>query len=229
MIIHGFNKLTLLDYPGKLSCTIFTGRCNFRCPFCHNASLVLNADTQPVITEEEVLKVLEKRKNVLEGVCISGGEPTLYKELPLFIKKIKELGYHVKLDTNGFNPEMVSYLLDNKLVDYIAMDIKNSKEKYAITCGMKQLDFSLIEKSINLIMNSDIQYEFRTTVTANYHKKEDFLAIGRMLSGAKAYYLQTFKDSGDLIESGLLGYSKNEMEEIKELVSKYFELVEIRG
>lgn len=229
MIIHGFNKLTLLDYPEKMACTIFTGGCNFRCPFCHNASLVLNKVTQPVISEEEVLEVLKNRTKVLEGVCITGGEPTLQKDLPLFIEKIKDLGYLVKLDTNGYRPGMLKYLLDSKLIDYAAMDIKNSKGKYSLSAGIDNIDLSPIEESINYIMNSNITYEFRTTVIAEHHTKEDFLSIADWLKGAKAYYLQAFKDSGDLLCGGLTGYSINELTEIKELIKDYFLKIEIRG
>lgn len=229
MLIHGFNKLTLLDYPGRMACTIFTGGCNFRCPFCHNASLVLHPDTEPVIQEDEVISVLKKRKNVLEGACITGGEPTLSKDLPLFIKRIKDLGYLVKLDTNGSNPRMIEYLLNCNLIDYIAMDIKNSKEKYALTCGILDLDLAPIEESIHLIRNSNIQYEFRTTVTKRYHDKDDFISIGKQLNGAKAYYLQAFKDSGDVITEGLTGQNMLELEEIKALSADYFEMVGIRG
>jgi anaerobic ribonucleoside-triphosphate reductase activating protein len=229
MQIYGFNKLTLLDYPGHLAALIFLGSCNMRCPFCQNASLVINPTAQPVIPEEEVIALLEKRKNILEGVCISGGEPTLYPDLPDFIQRIKSYGYQVKLDTNGLNPTMIKSLLEDKLVDYIAMDIKNSKEKYAITSGVPNIDISKIEESISLLLSSSIDYEFRTTIIKEFHAEEDILSIGEWIKGAKAYYLQTYKDSGDIILPGLSSHSKETLTTFVTLLAPYVQHVSLRG
>lgn len=229
MQIYGFNKLTLLDYPGHLAALIFLGGCNMRCPFCQNASLVINPTAQPIIPEEEVLALLEKRKNILEGVCISGGEPTLYPDLPDFIRRIKAYGYQVKLDTNGLNPTMIKSLLQDKLIDYIAMDIKNSKDKYAITSGISNIDTNKIEKSIALLLSSSIDYEFRTTIIKELHTKEDILSIGKWIKGAKAYYLQTYKDSGDILSPGLSSHSKETLTTYVTLLAPYVQHVSLRG
>lgn len=229
MEIHGFNKTTLLDYPEHLASTIFTGGCNFRCPFCHNASLVTNPLSQPLIAEEAIFSVLEKRSHFLEGVCITGGEPTLSKELPEFIRKIKNIGLKVKLDTNGTSPHILKELINNHLVDYIAMDIKNSKKHYSISIGINNYDPSCICESVDIIMCSDIVYEFRTTVVKEHHTRDDFIDIGKWISGAKAYFIQTFKNSGDLICDNLSGFSKTEMTEFKKILLPYVEYVDIRG
>ncbi|HWT76088.1 MAG TPA: anaerobic ribonucleoside-triphosphate reductase activating protein [Mobilitalea sp.] len=229
MQIHGFNKLTLLDYPGHLAATIFLGGCNLRCPFCHNASLVTRLSNQPTIPREEVLDTLSKRKNVLEGVCITGGEPTLYKELPAFIREIKEMGFMVKLDTNGTNPLMMKQLTDEKLIDYIAMDIKNSREKYASTAGISNLNLAAIEESVSFLLSSPLDYEFRTTIVKEFHAQEDMLSIGKWLSGAKAYYLQSYKDSGDVIQPGLNSHSKETLLDYVYLLTPYIRHVSLRG
>ncbi len=229
MNIHGINKLTLLDYPGKLACLLFTGRCNYRCPFCHNASLVLRPNSQPVIQESEIFDFLELRKGTLEGVCISGGEPTLNPDLPDFIKRIKELGYAVKLDTNGTNPAMLSSLLKEQVLDMVAMDIKNSKEKYALTCGRPNTDLAPIEESVSLLMNSGISYEFRTTYVQEFHELSDVSAIGTWLNGASNYYLQSYKDSGDIIGDGYHALSREEMQLFLETARPYFKNAELRG
>jgi pyruvate formate lyase activating enzyme len=229
MNIHGFNKSTLLDYPKHLAATIFVGSCNMRCPFCHNASLVLRPFTQPIIPTDEVLTYLTKRKNILEGVCITGGEPTLYQELPIFINKIKEMGFKVKLDTNGTNPAMMKELAENKLIDYVAMDIKNSKEKYKSTAGNKDISLDKINESVSLLLSDMVDYEFRTTIVNELHTKTDMESIGNWLKGAKAYYLQAYKDSGDVILPGFTGHSKETLFLYKELLSSYVEHVDIRG
>ena len=182
--IHGFNKLTLLDYPGRLACTIFLGHCNFRCPFCHNAGLVLAPEKEPVIPLEEVLGTLKKRKGILDGVCITGGEPTMSAHLPEFIERIKELGYSVKLDTNGSNPKMLKSLVERKMLDYVAMDIKNSPQKYSMTTGMTQLNLDAIHESVEFLKTGVVDYEFRTTVVKELHQKEDIRMIGKWLSGS---------------------------------------------
>lgn len=229
MQIHGFNKTTLLDYPKHLAATIFLGGCNMRCPFCHNASLVMSATSQPTIPEEEVISYLEKRKNILEGVCITGGEPTLYPELPDLICKIKKLGYQIKLDTNGTNPKMLASLLSEGILDYIAIDIKNSKEKYPLTTGIHSISLEPILESVTLVKASSIDYEFRTTIIKEYHTAQDMLSIGNWLSGAKAYYLQSYKDSGDIISPGLHSHTKATLEEYVTLLSPLISYVSIRG
>ncbi len=229
MQIHGFQKLTLLDYPGHLAATIFLGGCNLRCPFCQNASLVLNPSLQSSIPSDEVLSALKKRRNVLEGVCISGGEPTLYPELPDFIKAVKCLGYKVKLDTNGTNPAMMKLLVNEKLVDYIAMDIKNSKEKYSTTCGLKSMDLKPIEESVSFLMTDRVNYEFRTTIVKELHTKEDILSIGEWIKGAKAYYLQSYLDSGDILSPGLSSHSKETLLNYIKLLTPYVMFTALRG
>ena len=229
MEFHGINKTTLLDFPKHLACTVFTGRCNLRCPFCHNADLVLQPDTQPVITEETVLSFLERRKGTLEGICVTGGEPTLQKDLLPFLARCKELGYLTKLDTNGTRPDVIRAALEQNLLDYIAMDIKNSPARYAETAGLSAVRFSDFENSVELIKNSGLPYEFRTTVVKELHTKEDLLAIGEWLQGAKCYALQAFRDSGNLIQSGLSGYSGKELAAFRELLLPYFDEVLLRG
>lgn len=227
-MIHGFNKTTLLDYPGHLAATIFLGGCNFRCPFCHNASLVLAPNSQPIISKEEVLSTLRKRIGILEGVCITGGEPSLYPGLIDLIKEIKDLGFLVKLDTNGTNPNIIKYLLESNLIDYIAMDIKNCKEKYSLSSGIKNTVIDKISESISLLINSNIDYEFRTTVVKNLHDASDFIKIGEWIEGANAYFLQAYRDSEDIIKKGLSGHSLDELKEFKEIVSPYVKEVSIR-
>lgn len=229
MQIHGFNKLTLLDYPHKTACTLFVGGCNFRCPFCHNASLVLNPASQPVIPENEIFDYLKKRKGLIDGVCITGGEPTLYSDLPEFIEKIKNMGYLVKLDTNGDAPKIIKNLSDSGLVDYIAMDIKNSLKNYGKSVGIINYDTANIEKSVDILMGGNVEYEFRTTVVKELNSTEDFLDIAHWLKGAKAYFLQAFLDSNDLIEDNLHGYSKQELEAILAKIKPFFQKIEIRG
>lgn len=229
MEIHGFNKTTLLDYPKHLAATVFLGGCNYRCPFCHNASLVRNPHDQPKIPEEVILSTLSKRKHILEGVCITGGEPTIQKDLPAFIRKIKEIGLKVKLDTNGNNPGMIKYLVQEDLIDYIAMDIKNSLDKYGITVGIVNFNTEKIQESASFIMSCGIPYEFRTTVVKEFHESSDFSMIGDWINGADAYYLQSFKDSGDVLFPGLSCHSKEELNHFKELLAPYVKFIELRG
>ncbi len=228
MIIKGLQKLTLLDYPGRLASTVFLGGCNFRCPFCHNASLVLGKD-EGRISEEELLAFLKSRVGKLQGVCITGGEPTLYRELPSLINNIKELGYLVKLDTNGTNPRLLSTLIDEGLIDYCAMDIKSSRENYHILSGVEGLDVSPIEESVKILLSGKIEYEFRTTVVKPYHKKEDFVKIGEWIRGARAYFLQGFRDSGDIISPTAEGYDTKSLAEFLAAVTPYVPNAQIRG
>ncbi len=213
MQIYGFQKTTLLDYPEHVAASIFTGGCNFRCPFCHNSGLVLDFLKEPVILEDEVLSYLKKRRGILDGVCVTGGEPTLQKDLKEFLGKIRELGYKIKLDTNGYRPKVLQELFQEKLIDYIAMDIKASRENYSLAAGIEKLDISLIEESIKAIQNSGVAYEFRTTVVKGIHKIEEFAEIGKWLKGSDVLYLQQFRESEHIIGEGFLAFSKEEMEE----------------
>lgn len=229
MKIHGFQKTTLLDYPEHVAATIFLGGCNFRCPFCHNGQLVLDPASQPVIPEDEVLAYLEKRHGILEGVCITGGEPTLQEELADFIQRIKGLGYMVKLDTNGYRPEVLKALLQKGLLDYVAMDIKASPEHYSVAAGLETLDMTRIRESIRLLEQSGIPHEFRTTVVKGIHRTEEFDEIGRLLQGCTAYYLQGFRRSESMIGEGYEAFSVEEMKEMAALAEKYLNRVELRG
>lgn len=210
MILSGLQKLTLLDFPGRIAATVFTRGCNMRCPFCHNASLVVGG--ADIIPEEEFFAFLESRRGRLGGVCVSGGEPTLQADLPRFIEKIKAMGFEVKLDTNGTNPEMLSSLIDGGLLDYVAMDIKSSPEGYARVSGVSP-DMEKIKRSVELLLSDKIDYEFRTTVAKPLFSTGDFVEIGKLIKGAKRYYLQGFLDSGDLIGEGLEAYSETEMQD----------------
>lgn len=214
MLISGLQKLTLLDYPGKTAAIIFTYGCNFRCPFCHNALLVTEK-MQDVISEEEVLAFLEKRRGLLDAVCITGGEPTLQKDLKAFIVKVRALGYAVKLDTNGTNPVLLDELLTEGLLDYVAMDIKNAPDKYSLTAGT-DVDFNNILKSIELIKTKAPDYEFRTTVTRELHTEGDILSAAELAGKGSKYFLQQFKDSGSLISDGHTGWDVNELHKVKE-------------
>lgn len=201
MRLLGLQRLTLLDYPERVACTVFTGGCNLRCPFCHNASLVLNTDEE--ISEGEFFAFLESRVGRLDGVCISGGEPTLQADIFDFARKIKALGFLVKLDTNGTRPEVISALLAEGLLDYIAMDIKNSPAKYAETAGVSAIDLSQILKSIKIISGSGISHEFRTTVTQELHSEADIREICKILHRDAKYYLQSYRDEGEILKKGL--------------------------
>lgn len=230
-MIKGLQKITLLDFPGKVACTVFTGGCNFRCPFCHNASLVTHTETAKNISQEEIFSYLSHRKGILDGVGITGGEPLLHKEIADFCRKIHDLGLLVKLDTNGSFPDRLRALIEEGLVDYIAMDIKNCKEAYAETCGLRDMsaEVSKIEESIRLIMNAGIPYEFRTTVVRELHSKERLIALAKEISGAERFFLQTFTDSGDLIGEGLSAYSAEEMEELLHWIKPILPSAELRG
>ena len=229
MQIHGFNKTTLLDYPKHLAATVFLGGCNMRCPFCHNAALVINPNSQPSISSEDVLSYLKKRRGILEGVCVTGGEPTLYPELPDFINQIKSLGFKVKLDTNGTNPSMLRSLVGKGMLDYVAMDIKNAPEKYAQSSGVTALSLQHINESVTFLLTEPVEYEFRTTIVKELHTAQDMLLIGQWLRGAKAYYLQTFKASEDMITSDCSGHSKETMEYFLQILKPYIGQVFLRG
>lgn len=229
MQINGFQKITLLDYPGKVACTVFTAGCNFRCPFCHNASLVTHIDNSVSFSEQAILDYLEKRQGILDGVCITGGEPLLQPDIAKFLKKIKALGYAVKLDTNGSFPEKLKDLIEEKLVDYVAMDIKNSKEKYAETIGVDGKFMENIEKSISYLLENKVDYEFRTTVVSQFHTPQDIVSIGEWIKGANKYFLQNFVDSGDLICSNLTAVDKSVLCNMQQKVAQIVCNTEIRG
>ncbi len=229
MKIGGFQKMTLLDYPGKIAATIFLEGCNLRCPFCHNSLLVTDTADNSLIPEAEVLDYLEKRKGLLDGVCITGGEPLLQAGIEEFISKIRDLGYLIKLDTNGSRPKLVSTLISKGLIDRVAMDIKNSPEKYAATCGIEGLDLSPFYESIKIIMQSGIDYEFRTTVVNELHTEDDIRKIAEMISGAHEYYLQNFVDSGALIGENLSAATPETLENMRKIAADFVGKVEIRG
>lgn len=236
MLIYGLQKLSLLDYPGKLAATVFTGGCNLRCPFCHNASLVTRFTECEIIPEDEVLSFLEKRKGLLDGVCITGGEPLLQEDLADFIIKIRAMGFLIKLDTNGSFPEKLAALISRSLVDYVAMDIKNSFEKYAATVGILDFNPAPVFESAELLMRGTIPYEFRTTLVRAFHTPEDIEKIGRAIKGAKNYFLQNFEDSGDLVGFGdssysvpLSGLSVPEIEHFRNILEQFSETVGIRN
>jgi pyruvate formate lyase activating enzyme len=210
MLIGGVQKMTMLDYPGKVACTIFTYGCNFRCPFCHNATLVI--DEASLFDKDEIFAYINKRKGILDGVVVTGGEPLLQPDIMDFLSELKQTGLLVKLDTNGSYPEKLQEIIEKGLVDYVAMDIKNCKEKYDLTTGVK-IDISKIEKSVELLMQDKVDYEFRTTVVKELHQKEDFEKIGKWLKGAKRLFLQPFKDNDNLIGEGLSSHTKEALEE----------------
>lgn len=229
MRIDGLQKMTLLDFPGKVACTVFTGGCNFRCPFCHNALLVTKLPEKPDYTEDEILSFLEKRIGLLDGVAITGGEPLLNPDIGDFIRKIRDMGYAVKLDTNGSFPERLKAIVGEGLVDYVAMDIKNRREKYTETVGLKNLDLSKIEESIDFLKSGAVDYEFRTTVVKQFHTVEDITAAAEWISGAKRYFLQNFVDSGELICEEVCGVDKETMLKMKSAAADFVPQTEIRG
>ena len=229
MTVCGFQKLTLLDFPGKVAATVFTGGCNLRCPFCHNATLVTDTQKTPILATEEVLAYLKKRRGILDGVCVTGGEPTLQVDLPDFLRQLKELGYAVKLDTNGTRPGMLRHLLSEQLVDYVAMDIKNCREKYGITVGKIPFDISPIEESVRLLMSGNTPYEFRTTTVRGLHTASDFVSIGKWIAGAERYFLQGFVDSGSLIGGGFEAFTPDEMKQFLATVRETVPNAQLRG
>ena len=226
---YGLQKLTLLDYPGLMAATVFTGGCNFRCPFCHNRSLVFLNENNGEISSDDILSYLKTRSKILDGVCISGGEPLLHKGIGNFIRQVKDLGLKVKLDTNGSNFEAMKKLIEDGLIDYVAMDIKNHPKKYSETIGLETFDLKAIEKSKNYLLEDHVDYEFRTTVVRQFHTVSDFEKIGRWIEGAKNYYLQNFEDHGSCIQQGLSEVDLETLEKMKQAVSAYVKHVEIRG
>ena len=230
MLIKGLQKLTLLDFPDKMACTVFTFGCNFRCPFCHNASLVLaDRATEDTMPEEEFFSFLQKRRGILEGVCITGGEPTLMRDLPDFIRRIKAMDYAVKLDTNGYRPGVLKALVEEGLVDYVAMDVKNSLPRYGETVGIARFDTTPIEESLDYLMEGHVPFEFRTTLVRGLHTEDSIRDMGRRVARAQRFFLQTFKDSGDLICDGLGAFSPAETAELLRALRAYVPNAQIRG
>lgn len=220
--------MTLLDFPGHVACTVFLGGCDFRCPFCHNFELA-DGSAKPVMEEAELLRFLSGRKGLLDGVAFTGGEPCLHKDLPDLIRKIRGMGFSVKLDTNGYHPEVLKSLLAEGLLDYAAMDIKNSPGKYAMTAGVQDLDLSLIRQSIALLMEGNCDYEFRTTVIDEFHEEKDFAEMGQMIRGAGHYFLQAFTDRDTVPFAGLHAPQKAKMQRFAEISSQFVTSVELRG
>lgn len=218
MEIHGFQKTTLLDYPGHVACTLFTGGCNFRCPYCHNGDLVLCPSQAPVIPADEIFAHLKKRQGILEGVCISGGEPTLAPDLEDFIREIRRMGYLIKLDTNGYRPDVLIHLCEQGLLDYIAMDIKHAPEHYHTIANVADFDISQIYASVDFLMHSGIPYEFRTTLVEELHEREDILAIGTWLKGTRAYFLQPYRDSDAVLTEGFHAPDRETLVSYRELL-----------
>ncbi len=229
MVFGGMQKVSLLDYPGLVSCTVFTSGCNFRCPFCHNAVLALNQETE-VYTDEEVLLYLKKRKGILDGLTVSGGEPLLHGDLDIFLEQVKNMGYKVKLDTNGSYPDALRKLTERGLVDRVAMDIKNSPEEYARTVGLRDFDLTPVRESITLLMEGCVAYEFRTTVVRGLHTEESLAGAARWIAGAAEYYLQGFENHGNLLApQGLEPYTAEEMKHFLRVVKHDVPNAALRG
>lgn len=229
MQIHGLNKTTLLDYPEHVAATIFTGGCNFLCPFCHNKDLVIFPNNQPKLSEYEVLSFLEKRRNILTGVCISGGEPTIQPDIAEFLYHVKSMNLLVKLDTNGYHPEVIQELYEEKLIDDIAMDIKGGLSNYKNITGLSYINTDFILESIRYIMTCGIRYEFRTTVVRELHTARDFEEIGRLIENANAYFIQSYKDADTVIEHGYHCYPMEELEKFLQIIQKYVPNAKLRG
>ncbi|MGX8698912.1 MAG: anaerobic ribonucleoside-triphosphate reductase activating protein [bacterium] len=228
MQIHGLQKMTLLDFPGKVACTVFLGGCDFRCPFCHNFELV-DGSAKPLMDDAALLDFLRKRRGLLEGVAFTGGEPCLHPELPRLMEEIRGLGYQIKLDTNGFHPALLAELLERGLVDYVAMDVKNSPEKYAATCGLASLSLAPIRESIALLREKAMDYEFRTTVVTQLHEEVDFEAIGSLIEGARRYFLQSFTDRASVPFSGFTAPTPAFLRRARDLVAPHVQEAALRG
>ena len=228
MNIQGLQKLTLLDYPGKVACTVFLGGCDLRCRFCHNSSL-LDGGTPGSLELRNVLDFLATRRKQLDGVCITGGEPLLQPDLVELLKAIRELGFAVKLDTNGSRPERLYALVEAKLVDYVAMDVKNSPQEYARTVGVPHLDLTPFRESAAYLLSEPVDYEFRTTVVREFHNEASFQAIGPWIAGARRYFLQNFVDQGTVLQPGLHAWDKESLQRFLEIVKPYVRHAELRG
>lgn len=229
MTLHGLQKMTLLDFPGKVACTVFTGGCNFRCPFCHNARLVTDLSGSVELDETEIFRFLKSRRGLLDGVCVTGGEPLLTPDIVPFIAKIRDMGFAVKLDTNGAFPARLKQLTEAGLVDYVAMDVKNCKEKYAATIGVEGFDIGPVEESVRYLLEGHVDFEFRTTVLKEFHTPADIEALTAWIKGAPRYFLQNFVDSGNLIGTGLSPLSKEELNALLVAARRRLPATELRG
>ena len=228
MKIHGLQKMTLLDFPGQVACTVFLGGCDFRCPFCHNWD-ILDPSTPVIMEEEEFFRFLNTRKGLLDGVAITGGEPLIRQGMPEFIKAIREMGFKIKLDTNGNHPDLLKSLVADGLIDYVAIDVKNSPERYAETIGVPGFDISKVDDSIKFLLEGNVEYEFRTTVVKQFHDAESFKKIAEWIEGASRYFLQGFVDRETVPYSGLESYSEEEMKSFMEIVKPHVKSIDIRG
>ena len=228
MNIHGLQKMTLLDFPGAVACTVFLGGCDFRCPYCHNAEL-LDGSFPPLMDDAELLAFLRKRQGLLDGVAVTGGEPLLQPELPALLRAIRALGYKIKLDTNGSHPERLQAVLDEGLADYVAMDVKNSPERYGLTIGREDFDVTPIRESVRMLMAGSTDYEFRTTVVAELHDEAAFRAIGEWIAGAKRYFLQPFTDRETVPVGGLSAPDRETLERYAAIVRRTVPETHLRG
>ncbi len=228
MVLHGLQKMTLLDFPGRVACTVFLGGCDFRCPFCHNFELA-DGTAKPVMDDAELFAFLEKRRGLLDGVAVTGGEPCLHPELPELLRRVRDMGYAVKLDTNGAHPDRLEAILREGLADYVAMDIKNSPEKYARTAGLERLDLAPVRRSVQLLMASPADYEFRTTVVDELHEAHDFEAIGAWIAGAKRYFLQAFTDRESVPFANLHAPSAEKLRAYADIARRFVPDTRLRG
>ena len=228
MKIYGLQKMTLLDFPGHVACTVFLGGCDFRCPYCHNFSLA-DGSAPALMDEDGLFSFLEKRCGLLDGVAVTGGEPCLNRDLPDLLRRIRDLGFLVKLDTNGNHPALLASILEEGLADYVAMDIKNSPEKYAATVGLPSVGMDGITESIALLKSRAADYEFRTTVVDEFHSEEDFSAIGQMIAGARRYFLQPFADRDSVPFAGLHAPDRDKLSRCLEKVRPFVDSAQIRG
>ena len=228
MIIHGLQKMTLLDFPGKVACTVFLGGCEFRCPFCHNADL-LDMRAPGIMDDDELLEFLKKRKGLLDGVAFTGGEPLLRKDLPELLARVRDIGYQIKVDTNGDHPDLLKEIVQAGLADYIAMDVKNSPARYAETIGWETFDTAPVDESIQFLLSGQVRYEFRTTVVKQFHDEASFEAIAQWIDGADRYELQGFVDRDTVPFAGLEACSREEMEHFADIVRPHVKTVELRG
>jgi len=233
-MICGLQKMTLLDFPGKIACTVFLGGCNFRCPFCHNSELFMGKP-EKLMEDEEFFKFLSTRKGLLDGVCVSGGEPTLYKDLPEFMGRIKEMGFLTKLDTNGYRPEAVKELVAKNLVDYIAMDVKNSPDLYARTVGLEKLDLAAIEESLRFLIDGNVDYELRTTLVSQLHNEDSMQDMGEWLGSLvpgkkpKKLFLQSFVDRDTVLFAGFSAPENETTQQFAKILEPFVEGVTIRN
>lgn len=229
MVIYGLKKFSLLDYPGKAACTLFTAGCNFRCPYCYNAPLVLDTHENKEIPLEDIYTFLENFRGLLDGICLTGGEPMIQRGMEEFLERVREMGYAVRLDTNGSFPDKLKRLVSEGLVSYVAMDLKNSKESYGKTVGIEGYDVGNVCKSVEYLLSGAVPYEFNTTVVLEFHQRSDFESIGRWIAGAEHYYLQRFIDSGNVIREGLHRDNEDIMHQALDIVKEKVPSAKLRG